>query len=207
MIGLLMSLTVTLLALQVPQSSSGTEAWNLGVRMVADVPGRIIALRYFRILGDAGPHIGQVWSIAGVKLAEVDFSNETPLGWQRQDLLDPVFLAAGTPVVCSVTSPNGARYALQPGAFPLINGHLTGAIGVYGTIRQFPSMGTTPTNYFRDCEFIPQTITLKADPTGGFVAMLDGFEEGPYTLGVTLKDRKGIISSESLEIMMPPVKP
>lgn len=201
-----MSLTLTLLGLQIPQASSGTQGWNLGARVVADVAGRITALRYFRMLGDPGPHIGQVWSINGVKLAEVDFSNETPLGWQRQDLLSPVFLAAGTPVVISVSSPNGSHYAMQPGVFPLSNGHLFGIIGVYGASQQFPSMGSTPTNYFRDYEFLPQTITLMPDTAGGFTAVLDGFQEGPYTLGITLKDKQGIIAAETLEIVMPLVK-
>lgn len=202
-----MSLTLTLLSLQVPQISSGTRAWNLGVRVSSDVAGRIAALRYYRVLGDPGPHVGQVWGVDGVKLAEINFSNETPLGWQRQDLPTPVFLAAGTPAIVTVSSPNGAHYAWQPGMFPFVNTHLTGVIGVYGDINQFPTMGTTPTNYFRDYEFIPQIITLTPDPLGGFTATLDGFQEGPYTLGITLKDTRGVISSESLEIIMPPVKP
>jgi len=201
-----MSLTLTLLTTQIPKPSSGTQAWNLGVRLASDVAGRITAVRYYRMLDDAGPHIGQVWSLSGSKLAENEFSNETSLGWQRQDLLEPVFIAANTPVVCSVTSPNGAHYAMQPGTFPLINGHLSGITGVYGSINQFPALGTTPTSYFRDCEFIPQTITLVPDPSGGFTATLDGFQDGPYTLSVTLKDKMGVISTESLEIMMPQVK-
>ena len=47
-----LALVLSLFNTQVPQSSTGTQAWNLGVRIVTDVPGSIVAIRYFRLQGD-----------------------------------------------------------------------------------------------------------------------------------------------------------
>ncbi len=195
----------TLLTAQVPQRSTGTQAWALGVRITIAVPGRITAIRYHRQPDDPGPHVGRIWASSGEKLAEVFFLNESASGWQRQPLVQPLFISSGD-VIITVDSPLGARYSLQPGGFPVTNDHLAGVTGLYGVPGQFPR-DLTPTNYFRDCEFIPQSIVLVSDNNGGFVATLDGFQEGPYLLSVTLKDRLGVSITESLMIDMPPVKP
>jgi hypothetical protein len=200
----------TLLTTQVPQTSSGTQAWSLGVRISASVPGRVTAIRYYRLAEDPGPHIGHIWASNGTKLAEIQFTNETAVGWQRQQLTSPIFVSADSVFVITVDSPQGARYALQPGGFtnPLVNGHLSASTGVYGVFGQFPVGGITPTNYFRDCEFVPQSIVIMPDPLfpGGFIATLDGFQEGSYTLSVTMQGAAGSMT-ESILITMPSVKP
>ena len=110
----LFALLVSVLTAQVPQSSTGTAAWNLGVRLSADVPGKITALRFYKWAGDAGPHDGHVWTMSGDKLAGVTFVNETPSGWQEQALSQPLPVAANTDLVVSVGHPAGSNFPILP---------------------------------------------------------------------------------------------
>lgn len=201
----------SLFTTQVPQTSSATLAWDLGVSLTFDTPGTITALRFYKIAGkDPGPHTGHVWSSTGVLLATTLFVNETPSGWQQASI-PPLAVSSGASYTVSVSSPSGANYALQPGGLPLVNGHISAAAGLYGAIGARP-VASTPTNYFRDVVFTADapigTVILAPDAAaGGFVATLDGFTPGPYMLTVLLQDAAGVTTTSSLQITMPPRGP
>src|SRR6185436_1884461 len=59
---------------------------ELGIRFQSDVAGYVTALRFYKSAANTGPHVGQVWSSAGVLLASVAFGSETPAGWQQMAL-------------------------------------------------------------------------------------------------------------------------
>src|SRR5687768_6518150 len=89
---------------------------ELGVKFRSDVAGEIVALRFYKGAGNAGPHVGNLWSATGTNLARVTFTGETASGWQRMELSTPAAVAAGVTYVASVFCPQG-RYAADNGAF------------------------------------------------------------------------------------------
>ncbi len=196
----------SLLTTQAPAVSTGTLAWELGAQMSSDVPGRITAIRYYRLAGDVGPHVGHVWSAAGALLATVPIPAQTAAGWQEVTLLAPVPVSAGMTWAVSVDSATGTHYAFTPGLNPLTNGHLKATDGLYGPTGVFP-VSTTPTSYYRDVRFVPDTpptITISADGTaGGYTALTAGFATGAYTLTVTLRDAAGAVVAASSAVTVP----
>jgi len=195
----------------IPRSSTGTAAWLLGSRTKVAVPGHVVAIRYWRLAGDPGPHVGQVWAFGGkTPLAEVTFSSETESGPQEQALPASVAVVAGTTIITSVTSPAGSHYAVQPNVFAgqVVDGPLTypGAAGSYGPIGAYPSQSTT-TYYFREPVFVADAVpTVVVTPdsamSGGFIADLAGFAAGGYTLGISIKNSSGTIVGE-IPIVLP----
>ncbi len=202
----------SLLSTQIPQTSNATLPWELGVSLTFDMPGMITALRFYKVAGrDAGPHVGHIWSVTGALLASVTFMNETPAGWQQQALAAPFAVSIRQTVVISVSSPNGANYALLPAGFPLTNGHLTASAGAYSALNTYPAL-PTPTNYFRDVIFTPNpaigTDTLVPDTmSNAFISTLNGFDPGVYTLSITIQNAAGINVSTSIQMTMPPKAP
>ena len=80
------------------------------------VDGTVSAIRFFKGVENTGTHVGTLWTAAGVPLGSVTFQNETPSGWQRATLPEPVPVTAGTAYVVSYYAPNG-HYAATPGFF------------------------------------------------------------------------------------------
>ena len=152
----------TLFTSQVPASpniNTGT-TWELGTRFRSDVDGQITAIRFWKGSAETGPHVGNLWSAAGVLLATVTFVSETASGWQQQALTSPVTIAANTNYVVSVSTGPTGHYSGTVSFFnaALVNGHLTGLSGgngVYGNAGAFPTGSYSNTSYFRDVVFVP----------------------------------------------------
>ena len=64
-------------------SANDTAAVELGVKFRSDVDGAISGLRFFKGLGNEGPHVGRLWTADGVLLGQVSFTDETATGWQQ----------------------------------------------------------------------------------------------------------------------------
>lgn len=205
---ILAALLLSLLTYQVPSQSTGIGAWELGARVVSDVPGKITAVRFYKWPGDPGPHVGKVWSASHVQLAAVVFAGETASGWQEQALPTPVAVAAGDVFVVSVNTVSGFHYAIDADGFatPMVDGHLTFKSGAYTTIPgNYPLSDNGIGNYFRDVVFVADavpTITIGPDQAGGFLAKLAGFAPGAYRLGVTMTDAAGAVVTSVLPITM-----
>jgi len=189
-----------------PDVSKETAVYQLGTRIAVDTPGRVTAVLFWRLPDDAGQHVGRIWSATGQELAKVIFTNETASGWQEQALSPPLAIAPGLITVSVNTT--GGHFAVQSDglADPLEAGPLSSPInaGAYAD-SGFPRTGS-PNGYYRDIVFEPDStgrITITPDAAGGFVAALDGFTAGPYTLGVTLTSESGAVMTATRAIVMP----
>jgi Domain of unknown function (DUF4082) len=206
---------------RVPTSSMSTLAWELGVRVVPDVPGRVTALRFWRLPGDPGPHIGHLWSASGVLLATVPFTNETLSGWQEQALPVPVSVAAGTTIVVSVNVVAGQHFPLVLDGFAtaITQGHLVtpangGAQSPAGVSGVFPGTAS-PHDYFRELVFVADAvstttvqITTPADgsttPPGtvAIAGTIAGLTPGAFTVSLALSDASGRTTTTTAHLVV-----
>lgn len=143
----------TLMTMQEP-SGTGNSSYELGVRVISDASGSIVAVRFWKISGDVGTHIGHIWDASGRLLASVTFVAGTPVGWQEQALAVPVSVLAGVPYVVSVNA--NALWPNIDGFFAtsVVRGHLTGTAGLYGSPGVFPTTTFQGYNYMRDLVFV-----------------------------------------------------
>lgn len=208
----LFAILVSVLTAQVPQISTGTSAWELGTRIVADVPGQITAIRFFRLAEDPGPHVGRVWASSGEKLAEAQFVNESASGWQEQALPMPLSVQAGSVLTISVGTPGGVHFPILPQAFakPLTDGHLTYRSGAFvDTPGKFPASDAVH-GYARDVVFVADKQPMIAfGPTSdNFDALgavtLSGFEPGStVTVEIKVTNAKGVTITGSGPLTIP----
>ncbi len=139
------------------EGSDENDAIEVGTVFTPTVDGTVSAIRFFKGVQNTGTHVGTLWTAAGVPLGTVTFQNETPSGWQRATLPEPVPVTAGTAYVVSYYAPNG-HYAATPGFFnePRTSGDLTTPAGAarfrYGTGGGFPTGSFGSPSYFVDVE-------------------------------------------------------
>jgi hypothetical protein len=153
----------SLLTTQVPTEVNATDhrAYELGVRLVSDAPGTILALRYYKGSSETGAHVGHVWSASGQALATVTFTNETAGGWQEQALTTPQAIAAGAEFVVSVTTGDSDFFWVAADTYATVAGHLklTPTPGRVGPVGSSPAT-LSATNYFRDLVFRPDGASV-----------------------------------------------
>ncbi|WP_404435877.1 DUF4082 domain-containing protein [Microbacterium aerolatum] len=142
-----------------PQNS----AWNdpdgvqVATRFSVDVAGSATGIRFYKGAANTGDHTGYLWDAEGVKLAEVQFADETADGWQTAALSTPLDLLPGVEYRVGLYGTTG-RYAvdLQTLAAETVVGHFTipasGSSWIYS--REFPSNLST-NNYWVDVLFDP----------------------------------------------------
>ncbi|AIY03624.1 hypothetical protein ART_4025 [Arthrobacter sp. PAMC 25486] len=142
-----------------PANAGETAPIELGVNFTPSVAGAVTAIRFFKGTGNTGTHTGSIWNAAGVRLATVQFSNETVTGWQTATLATPLQLTANTAYTVSYYAPNG-HYPSTAAFFatPFNHGPLSAAAGsngryVYGTGGGMPVNSWNATNYFVDLVF------------------------------------------------------
>ena len=165
-------------------SDSDTRAVNLGLKFRSDQGGFITGIRFYKGSGNAGTHIGTLWSSGGTQLATATFTGETASGWQQVSFATPVAIAANTVYVVSYLAPNG-RYAADNNYFaakgfdnaPLhaLQTGISGGNGVYayGSGPTFPTLTYQSSNYWVDVVFTtaavdttPPTVTASAPASG-----------------------------------------
>jgi len=208
----------TVLTTQVPVSSGGTSSNELGLQAKSSVAGRVTAIRFYKMLGDLGPHIGHLWNTSGTLLATATFVNETPSGWQEQ-AITPVAIDANVVFVASVNNPSGAHYATIKNGYSkaIVNNTLTGSIGVYAASGRYPATRNSD-NYFRDIVFdsSPSPETVTTGLTDGTAAtgrmsvpgVVNGLKVGRYTVTLSLRDESGRIltSTSNIQVLSFPFK-
>lgn len=152
----------------VPANSSfpDTTSVELGVKFRSDVAGQITGIRFYKGTGNGGTHIGNLWNVAGTRLATVTFAGESGTGWQQALFAAPVSIAAGTQYIASYFAPLG-RYAANSAFFastgvdnPPLHALQNGANGGNGVFRYtavsaFPTSTFNSTNYWVDVVFVP----------------------------------------------------
>ncbi|MFP2909682.1 DUF4082 domain-containing protein [Pyxidicoccus sp. 3LFB2] len=144
-------------------TASDTGAIELGVKFRADVDGKVKGIRFYKGVGNAGTHVGNLWSATGQLLATATFQNESISGWQQVLFSSPVSITANTTYVASYFAPLGGYSfdlnALANGvdAPPLhaLPGTTSGGNGVfsYGALSSFPASSHQNANYWVDVLF------------------------------------------------------
>ena len=158
----------TLFGDQIPATQAANEgsAVELGTAFSPSKDGKIKSIRFFKGTGNGGTHIGRIWSSSGQQLATVQFSGETPNGWQSANLSQPLTVTAGTTYVVSYLAPQG-RYSYTTGFFnnPYTSGDLKAPASnngryLYGAGGGYPTYSWGASNYFVDVSFLPDAATV-----------------------------------------------
>jgi hypothetical protein len=141
-------------------------AIEVGVKFRSDLDGVINGIRFYKSVGNTGPHVGNLWTADGKLIASAGFTNETASGWQQVNFSSPVTIRAGTAYVASYHTDTG-RYAGDNGYFAnagMDNGPLhalknvaDGGNGLYSYSvgSTFPTNRYKSTNYWVDVVFTP----------------------------------------------------
>ena len=109
------------------QSTVGME---LGMRWKSSINGFVTGVRFYKTSGNAGTHVGELYSNTGTRLASATFTGETATGWQTVTFSSPVAVTANTLYVVSYFSSLG-NYVEDNFYFatnPVVNTPLTGVI-------------------------------------------------------------------------------
>lgn len=133
---------------------------EVGVRFTPTIDGVVTAVRFYKGIGNAGPHTGHVWSSAGRLLASATFVNETATGWQSVNLPAPVPVAAGQTYVASYLAPRGNTAAdfgwfTAPRTGPYLATPVNAGVYRYATAPTFPAFHNPSANYYVDLRFNP----------------------------------------------------
>jgi hypothetical protein len=133
--------------------------FELGVKFQSSVAGHVTGLRYYRVTGETGTHIGHLWSATGTLLGTTAFTNEGASGWQTASFATPIAVSAHITYVASVNSNSVLGYTSHGLAASVSNGTLStvadGLNGVYSATKgSFPTSSSGGTNYFRDVVFV-----------------------------------------------------
>jgi Domain of unknown function (DUF4082)/Secretion system C-terminal sorting domain len=73
-----------------------TVGQEVGVKFTSASAGTITGIRFYKTSGNSGTHIGELYSAAGVRLAQVTFTNEDVSGWQVVNFPSAVAITANT---------------------------------------------------------------------------------------------------------------
>ncbi|MEP7375032.1 MAG: N,N-dimethylformamidase beta subunit family domain-containing protein [Chitinophagaceae bacterium] len=177
-------------ATDVPDKEFEDSPMELGVRFKANTNGYITGVRFYKGTNNGGTHIGNLWTEAGVSLAQVTFTNETGTGWQQADFATPVAVTSGTTYVASYYNPTGnfsvtknffmQDYPAGPtSSWPaqaLSNSSGGNGVFNYSSGTSFPGSGGNASNYYVDIVFT-NTIAVAATLTGS--VLLQGRPAAP----------------------------
>ncbi|HEU4521268.1 MAG TPA: N,N-dimethylformamidase beta subunit family domain-containing protein, partial [Thermoanaerobaculia bacterium] len=166
-----------------PQSDDSASI-NVGVKFRSDIDGYITAIRFYKHIGNSGPHTAYLWTApttgTGTLLRSATFTAETASGWQEVPLTPPLAITAGSTYVAAYHTPSG-RYAASRSYFetagvdnpPLHalaeNVHGSNGVFAYGLAGTYPSRTFGYSNYWVDVVFdttiadsTPPAISLTA---------------------------------------------
>jgi hypothetical protein len=135
-----------------------------GVKFRTTVAGYVLGVRYYRQAGNAGPHIGELYSYPGaVRLAQATYSDaDTSIGWHSVIFSTAVAVAAGTTYIAAyfdslgnyTSTASGYASAITNG---LVTGLASGTDGVNG-LYLFTSTPAIPTNSFNSNNYFADVI-------------------------------------------------
>jgi hypothetical protein len=136
---------------------------EVGMKFRSDVPGFVAGVRFYKGPRNTGAHVGSLWTVDGVRLASVTFTNETPSGWQQANFARSIPIIANTTYIVSYFAPVGS-YASDANFFnigidrPPLHALVSGSDGpngvfVYSPTTSFPNQTFRSTNYWVDVVF------------------------------------------------------
>ena len=136
---------------------------ELGVKFQASVNGFITALRFYKYPLNTGPHVGELWTSTGTRLATAPFVNETATGWQQVTLSPAVPITAGTTYIAAYHTSAG-YYAVNDLYFntalnttalrALADSEGGNGVYRYGSSGSFPDQTYRASNYWVDAVFV-----------------------------------------------------
>lgn len=166
------------LASDVPDNNiynDGGQAIQLGMKFRSAVDGFVTGVRFYKHQENTGTHIGQLYSNAGVLLAEATFNNESASGWQQVSFGTPVAITKNTTYVISYHSSSGYYSAANPYFnVPKKNGVLKGltndedgknGVYKYSATPAYPTDNYQSSNYYVDVVFETETGPDATPPT------------------------------------------
>jgi Domain of unknown function (DUF4082)/F5/8 type C domain/Secretion system C-terminal sorting domain/Fibronectin type III domain len=171
--------TVSIFTSQIPvnvtdNDHQGTVGHEVGLRFRSSTAGFITGIRFYKTVGNAGTHIGELYSKTGTRLAQATFTNETTTGWQTVMFSTAVAITANTTYVASYFSSLG-NYVEDNGYFAttgVTNGNLTalkdGVDGCNGPYQYtaapaFPNTCYLSANYWVDVIYSGSTSSVVAN--------------------------------------------
>ncbi len=145
---------ISVLTTQLPAGSYNDGPWELGMKFQTSQAGKVISIRYYKVTGESGAHVGHLWDAAGNLLGTALFGTESASGWQTANLANPLTLTPNTTYIVSANSNLMYGATNQGLAVPIVNPPLSsvadGANGVYAVPGSFPTLTYLNSNYFRD---------------------------------------------------------
>ncbi len=152
----------------VPQvvDSGADQPVELGVKFRSDVAGTITGIRFYKSAANNGPHVGNLWTSTGTRLATATFTGETNSGWQQVNFATPVPISANTVYVASYHS-NSGHYSIDSYYFSASSGednpplHALSSsssngngVFTYASNSAFPDDSWHSCNYWVDVVFV-----------------------------------------------------
>lgn len=147
----------------VVSAASDPNSVELGIAFSSEVTGQIAGVRFYKGVGNNGPHSVSLWTAGGQLLATAAVSDETTSGWQSANFGSPVSITAGNSYIASYRAPVGSySYTSNGLASPIDRSPLHSPAGAgrytYGTTAP---LGTSSANYYVDPIF---TVGSSAAP-------------------------------------------
>src|SRR5262249_18986363 len=100
---------------------SDIQGVEIGLKFRSDVDGVVKGVRFYKGIGNAGTHVGHLWSNTGEQLGSVTFDTESASGWQEALFSSPVVITAGTTYIASYYAPAGRYGANSGGLAPSVD--------------------------------------------------------------------------------------
>jgi hypothetical protein len=134
-------------------ASGGGSTWEQSIQFTSAISGKITHLRYYKVPGETGSHVGRLWSDTGTPLRQQAFINETASGWQEVELASHLSITAGVKYRVSYNVNLFGAKIINGMNAPILNWPLT-AIGAKYTTPSgtFPNTGSTG-NFLADIRF------------------------------------------------------
>jgi hypothetical protein len=137
----------------VTAASGGGSTWEQATQFTSAINGKITHLRYYKVPGETGTHVGRLWSDTGTPLRQQTFINETASGWQEVALTTPYSITAGVTYRVSYNVNLYGAKVLSGMSFPIINWPLKATGAMYATPSgTFPNTGSV-SNFLADIRF------------------------------------------------------
>jgi hypothetical protein len=169
---------------------------ELGVSFRADTNGFVRGIRFYKSSGNAGVHVGNLWTNTGVRLASAIFTGESASGWQQVNFSTPVAIAANTVYVASYHTTIGhysanwyyfatAGVNNAPLHAPATSTGTPDGRFAYGSASAFPRSTHQAANYWVDVVFTagavapsittqPASVTVTAGQAAAFSVVANG---------------------------------
>ncbi len=143
-------------------AAADPSAIEVGTKFGVDVAGAIVGIRFYKGLGNVGPHTARLWSSDGQLLGSVVAESESAVGWQQAWFDAPIAVQPGQWYVASYHAPTG-RYSVTGGGLstavvsPPLRAFASATVGGNGVYRYgaggFPNGSYGDSNYFVDVLF------------------------------------------------------